>query len=249
MTDILITRAEAQAKAFAAELEAALPGRFSPLYWPLIRIVPEAVPVRLDGIQALLFTSANAVRVFAAMEARRDLPALCVGDETARVAQALGFAAESAHGNAGDLARMAAGAWLPGAGAYLHLRGREAAGDLAGALMSEGIEVREQVVYDAQPAAGLPEEVAVRLVAGDLPAILFFSPRSARIFESFHRDARTAGQGWALGGTDAICISAATAAPLGQAGFGRIRVAPSPDRAGMLAALGQMARTVAEKPA
>lgn len=234
---LLLTRPEAEAAAFAAEVARAFPGRFEIGFAPLTRIVREPAPLVLDGVQALLFTSANGVRAFAAATDRRDLPALCVGPGTAAAARAEGLAAESAEGDAGALARMAANAWLPGAGAYLHVRGRQAAGDLAGALAAEGIEVREAVLYDAAAVPALPAEALRGLEAGHWGLVLFFSPRAARLFAAFAEQAAEAGRGWALRGAAALAISAAAAAPLAGTGFGAVRIAPRPDAEGMLAAL------------
>ena len=49
-------------------------------------------PLDLDGVQALIATSANGVRAFAARDPRRSLPVCAVGDATARAASDAGFA-------------------------------------------------------------------------------------------------------------------------------------------------------------
>ncbi|MEL6234802.1 MAG: uroporphyrinogen-III synthase, partial [Pseudomonadota bacterium] len=157
MTELLLTRPIDQAQEFAASVAAALPGRYEPVYWPLIRIEREPAELALDDVQGLLFTSANGVRAFAQASPRRDIPALCVGDGTATAARAAGLIASSARGDAGALAQLAVASHLPGAGAYLHLRGRDTTGDIAGALAVEGIEVREAVLYAARPAMDVPE--------------------------------------------------------------------------------------------
>jgi uroporphyrinogen-III synthase len=239
---VLVTRPEPDGRAFAAAIEAAWPGAFDCWFLPLLQIEPEKAPLSLEGVQGLLFTSANGVRAFAAATPVRDIPALCVGEGTAAAARAAGFAAESAQGDAGALARLAAAGWLPGGGEYLHVRGRDTAGDLAGALGAEGIPVREVVLYDARPLAAVPQLLAEALQAGVFNLILVFSPRTARIFAGFAEDAATAGRGWALRRATALAISRAAAAPLEPLGFGAVAVAETPDRAGMLAALGRFVR-------
>ena len=60
-----------------------------------IRLRPEATHASgpfLDGVQAVLFTSANGVRAFAAATTRRGFRAFAVGDATAAAARAAGFA-------------------------------------------------------------------------------------------------------------------------------------------------------------
>src|ERR1044072_5410679 len=67
---------------------------------PLLEIAPHPeAAIDLDGVQALLFTSANGVRAFAAKSSRRDLKGLTVGDGSATPARELGFRHEigSAH--------------------------------------------------------------------------------------------------------------------------------------------------------
>src|SRR5258708_3879003 len=73
---------------------------------PLLEIVakPDA-EVDLDGVQALLFTSANGVRAFAAHSTRRDLKVLTVGDGSADAARAAGFTDVTAA--AGDVDALA----------------------------------------------------------------------------------------------------------------------------------------------
>lgn len=239
--DLLVTRPAGEAEAFAAAVEAALPGRFRPVFFPLLRIEEESVPVPLDGVQALLFTSGNGVRAFARAVGLRSLPALCVGEGTAEAARAAGLAATSAGGDVGALARLAAASWQPGAGDYLHVRGRASAGDLAGALAAEGIGVREVVLYDARPAAAVPAPVAEALEAGRIAAVTLFSPRTARLLAAFAAEAAEAGRGWALRRAEAVAISRAAAEPLGHLGFREVHVATTPDQPGMIAALGASA--------
>src|ERR1700674_2648248 len=106
----LVTRPEEDAKPLAE----ALAGRgIATVIEPLLAIRPlpeaaEGLTKGLAGVQALLFTSANGARAFAALSPRRDIGVLAVGDATATVARSLGFAAvESASGDVQDLVRLA----------------------------------------------------------------------------------------------------------------------------------------------
>ncbi|HYM03709.1 MAG TPA: uroporphyrinogen-III synthase, partial [Stellaceae bacterium] len=59
---------------------------------PMLTIAPVAEGARqlaeqLAGVQALLFTSANGVRAFAAASVRRELPVFVVGDASAAAAR------------------------------------------------------------------------------------------------------------------------------------------------------------------
>jgi uroporphyrinogen-III synthase len=224
---LLLTRPRAQSEAFAADVARHLPGRFAPvLIAPLLEIEPVPQVVRLEGVQALLFTSANGVEAFAAASPDRTLPALCVGAITAAAARAHGFRARSADGDVAALAALAAAAWRPGAGALLHIRGRHAAGDLTGALAARGIPARAAELYDQVPRP-LPAAAHALLASGVAVVAPMFSPRTARLF------ARET-EGLDLAGLTVVGLSEATVAPIPAA---RRIVATAPGRDGLLAAL------------
>ena len=85
----LVTRPEEDARAIAAELRAQ---GIETILAPMLSIVQRRDPkIDLSGIQALLFTSANGVRAFAAASGARDLPVFAVGDATAGAARNAGF--------------------------------------------------------------------------------------------------------------------------------------------------------------
>jgi len=231
---LLLTRPRDQAEAFAAALAAALPGRFRPVIAPVLRIEPVPAAVDLAGAAALLFTSANGVEVFAALEPDRSLPALCVGEMTARAARAAGFEAEAASGDVEALAALAAARARPGRGAFLHVRGRHAAGDLTGRLAALGIPTRALEIYDQIPCPVGPEAAAL-LAARGIKTIAAFSPRSAALFAGQARAA-----GWDLSGATLVAISAAADAGHDRPEPGRRIVAEAPTREAIIAALGRL---------
>lgn len=142
-------------------------------------------PVLPVGAQAVIFTSETGVAAAVAGGWALPRAAYCVGDRTARAAQAAGFASRSAGGDAGDLVALLVQDRPPGR--LLHLRGAEARGDVAATLTAAGIPAAEAVVYDQQPQPLTDEAHA--LLMGDDPVIVpLFSPRSARLF--------VAGGGW-----------------------------------------------------
>lgn len=228
---MILTRPRAQSEAFAAALAETLPGRFAPVVVaPLVEIVLHPVPVDLDGVAALLFSSANGVAAFVAACADRARPALCVGEMTAAAARAAGFTARSADGDVIALAALAAASWRPGDGGLLHVRGRHAAGDLVGALASNGVPARAVELYEqvAQPLS--PAARALLAGAGEGAAgvvVPLFSPRTARILAR-----ETAGLD--LSGVTVVGLSDAAVTPVPA---GRRIVARTPGRAGMLEAL------------
>ena len=174
---LLLTRPEAQSREFTAILGARAPERFETVVSPLVRIVPEQASVDLSGVQALLFSSGNAVRAFANRWHDRHIPALCVGDKTMAEAEKVGLSAQSASGDVAALADMAAGAYLEGGGHYLYLRGRKTAGDLAGSLMAQDITVDEAILYDQVPQPLNDDAKGVLARAGSV-IVPVFSPKS-----------------------------------------------------------------------
>jgi uroporphyrinogen-III synthase len=238
---ILVTRPEED----AGPLVAALTARgHAAILEPVLKIAfhPEA-PIDLAGVQALLFTSANGVRAFAAASAGhgsarqgmagRDLPAFAVGDATAKACRDAGFVqVESAGGNVGDLARLVTARLKPSAGCLFHAAGSVVAGDMTGLLAASGFETRRVALYSAEPATCLSPDLKSRLAAGTIDAVLFFSPRTAA---SFVRLGAKAGLSCSLAGIIACCLSAAVAEAAAAASWRRIAVARSPTEAALLA--------------
>jgi uroporphyrinogen-III synthase len=151
---------------------------------PLMEVrFPLADPLDLAGVQAVLCTSANGVRAMALATSERGVRLLAVGDATASRARAEGFAAvESAGGDVGDLARLAAARLHPQQGALLHVAGNVVAGDLAGVLRGQGFSVERRVLYKTRAAAALSPAAVDTLRSGGITFALFFSPRTAAIF-------------------------------------------------------------------
>ena len=225
---VLRTRPVDESRALAEALAAE---GIDALVWPLTRIWPTEQAPEIPGeTEGLLFTSANAVRVFARLSARRDLPALCVGAATAQAAREAGFTeVRSAEGDARALVRLAVDSGIP---AFLHPRGRHAAGDIAGWLGESGRQVAELVIYEAVEAGPPSAAVAEALGAGGVDLVTVWSPRGAEILAR-----RLPEIGAFLEGTDLLAISAVAARPLAGAGFRATRLAAEPSGAAMLAGI------------
>src|SRR4051794_10180748 len=107
---VLITRPEEDARPLA---EALASRGVATVIEPLLAIRPlpgaaADLARDLDGVQALLFTSATGARAFAELSPRRDIGVLAVGDATAAAARGLGFSAvERAGGGGSGLCRPA----------------------------------------------------------------------------------------------------------------------------------------------
>jgi uroporphyrinogen-III synthase len=227
---LLVTRPREDADALAEALRAL---GAEPVLAPVMTIEPARdVQIDLTGVQALLFTSANGVRAFAAASNVRDLPVLAVGDATARAAKEAGFAKiDSAGGDTNDLATLAARNLDPKAGALLHPAGRDVAGPLKEMLETKGFEVRRQTFYRAAFARTLPAQARRAIGEGSIDGVLFFSPRTARSFVTLLREAALSD---ALQDAYAYCLSAAVAEIARDVQWKNVRVAAKPTQAALL---------------
>jgi uroporphyrinogen-III synthase len=199
---------------------------------PLLEIAPhpEAV-IDLAGVQALLFTSANGVRAFAAKSSRRDLKVLTVGDGSATVAREVGFSdVTAAGGDVDTLADLVIRTLDPKAGPLFHGAASVLAGDLQGKLEAAGFTLRRVVLYEAKTATTLSHETRMNLALGGIDMVLLFSPRTARTFAELWRAADAP----SLGKTTALCLSAAVAREIADLGWQRVDTAASPDQPAML---------------
>lgn len=221
MKRIAVTRAEPEAAATAERLRAL---GAEPVPAPLLFITPVAFDADIEGAQALLFSSSNGVRAFAAASAARDVAVLAVGDATAQAARKAGFArVVSADGDVQKLAALAQRQLDPARGLVLHISGAHAAGDLKGALEAAGFRAERRIAYEARAAETLPDAFA-----GPLDAVLFHSARAA---ETFLR----------LGAPNAekltaFCLSQAVADAASAAPWRRVIVAPRPREDALLEA-------------
>ena len=201
---------------------------------PLLRIEFHPGPsLALDGVQAILATSANGVRALAARTIARDLPLFAVGPQTAAAAGAAGFI--RVRNAAGDAAALAAHAreWAdPAKGPLFHAAGEDASGALAETLRALGFQVRRENLYRVIAVPEMPAEAAAALAQGTVDAALFFSPRSAEIFA-----ACVVRAGLNTRSVMAVCISENTAEALGGMEFSEIKVAPAPNQDSLLASL------------
>ena len=227
---VLITRPREEAQALAALLAAR---GIDALIDPLLEIKPAPpAALSLEGVQALLFTSANGLRAFAEGQPTRTLPVYAVGARTAELARSLGFTAvESADGAVADLARLVQAKLDPGRGALLHCAGAVVKDELAALLLAAGFAIRRTVLYEAIPAAALLPATERALATGALAAVLFFSPRTAATFVSL---ARAAGLASACQHLSAVCLSPAVAEAARALAWRRRLTAARPEQSALL---------------
>jgi uroporphyrinogen-III synthase len=182
----------------------------------------------LEGVIAILATSANGIRALSRRTERRDLEIYAVGSRTEGEARRAGFASvRSADGDAIALAEATA-QWAPPGSVLLHVCAEDAPAKLSEQLGNSGFVVRRCPLYRIEPAQALPSQARTALQEQSLDAVMLFSPRTAAIFVRLV-------EGLPTERLDALCISRATAASLAPLSFAQIRIAAQPNQHAMLA--------------
>jgi uroporphyrinogen-III synthase len=232
---LLVTRPEPDA---SREAEALGSRGHQPVLAPLLTIeFTGPVPLQLDGAQALIVTSRNALRALAAhpeLGAALMLPLFAVGEGSARLAQELGFADVTiGPGTGAELAALMLDELKPGKGAVVHLAGETLAFDLKGTLEKEGFAMRAPVLYRATPVRDFPAEAAALLASGELEGVILMSPRTARTFAALFAALRPVRK---ARGLVCYCLSKAVADAVIALGV-ETRVAAGPREEDVLALL------------
>ena len=240
---LLVTRPEPDASALAEQL--ATLGHEAVIA-PLMDVAFHDVEINLDGVRAVLFTSANGVRAFACRNTPQPgTKVLAVGQATAQAARAQGWEdVTAADGNVVSLTALATRTLdLPSAstqgtaksdGRLLHVSGQVAAGDLAGELREHGYDVERRIMYAAQPAETLPEMARLALQEGTLDGVLLMSPRTAGLYTDLVKKAGLRRQASKV---PAYCLSASVARMVFSQLRPPVHVAAKPDIGHLLALL------------
>lgn len=227
---VLITRAQPGASNTASRLRKL---GYEAILSPVLETEWGAPEKGIDmaGVDALIFTSANGVRGFAEMTYVRDLPAWCVGEASAAAAQEAGLSdVQHADGNAADLFELITAQAAPGA-QFLHPGNEAAAGELAAQLSEAGFPTHFTPLYRMKCAPELSHAASKFILGGEALRVLIHSARGAECFAALSKD-------MPRGALHMVAISKAAAAPLKDAGFGKISIAARPSEAAMLDRLG-----------
>jgi len=242
---VLVTRPHPDNEATAGALRAL---GFETLLAPVLRFEPLAFHDGDDAYDAVIVTSANALRAIEGHSAQPrllQLPLFAVGDQTAESARRSGFNKVISAG--GDLAALrdivlasARARQLKKGATLLYLAGADLARDLERELGGYGFTVVTAMTYRMVTISRLPERVGEAFTANRVQAVLHYSLRSARAF----LDAiRADGLEISALAVPQCCISANVAACLREAGATRVQVAASPDENALLAALERALRS------
>ncbi len=219
-------------------LDAARAAGFEPIASPSSDIE------RVDGGPApppgavLVFTSANGPAALPESASRR-ARVFAVGPATAEAAHAAGFTdVETGPGDAQALTEMIASRLEPEDAALIHLRGEDAAYDVAGALRREGFSARDQIIYRAIPKTALEEAARAALEAGRLDAAAVYSRKGA---DAFLRQIEGAHLTQAAADLAFAALSSAVAEGLMPLAPRRIAVAREPRESALMSALSRIA--------
>ncbi len=204
-----------------------------PVIEPLIEIrLLDGPPLVLDGVQALLLTSANGARALARRTERRDMAVYAVGDATALVARDSGFSnVSSAGGNVDALADLVKDRLDPTKGILIHVAGTEVAGDLAGQLSAGGFICRREVFYAVDPSRALSLPTVAAIKEGRIDVALAYSPRTAETLASLLRKARLVRDCRAI---ELLCLSPAVADAAHDIPWRSVAVAAEPTQEALL---------------
>ncbi|HAJ47603.1 MAG TPA: hypothetical protein DCL54_13600 [Alphaproteobacteria bacterium] len=227
---VLVTRPSHDALVFAERLK--LHGHAVVLS-PVLVIAPVPfTPPDFAQVQAILFSSANGVRAFAANSSERSIPAVCVGPASAQSAKLAGF----------KTVKVAAGEGVTGLlelartlhrehGGLLYIRGAEISADLSGLLTRDGYEVTQIIAYRAAMASTLEPEAAAYLQRGEIECVTFFSNRSLEVYLALCNAAGLSGAGVT---PLAVCLSEKIAT-MARTSFSRVLYARHATEEGVLA--------------
>ena len=227
---ILLTRPGADARRSAERLKAL---GHEVVIAPLFEIVATSAPVPEGSFERLLATSAQAfVDLADNAGGLKHLPMHVVGERTASAARKSGFAQiETVAPDATSLAIAIARA-VPRSQSFLYLAGRERRPELEAALAALGHRVTPWIVYEARETASAASRLRDVWLRERIDAVLHFSPRSAALYVAL---AEKAGLREPAMAPVQVAISARVAQSL--SGAGDVRVAPTPDLAGLIACL------------
>jgi uroporphyrinogen-III synthase len=231
MRRVLVTRAREDAERTAEELRRR---GFAPLIAPVLEIVATGAATPAETVDAVLATSARAIRYAGEGLTALRAPFFVVGAQTAQALAARGVQAQA---SAPDVAALTAllQSRFAAPSRFLYLAGHDRKDDLESFLRARGHAATIVETYEARAAQALGGAAAAALAADEIDAVLHFSARSASIFLAL-----------AEGSTGArvvhCALSEEVAGVLRAAGCVDIRVAAAPDQASLLAALEAVSR-------
>jgi|GEM_PF-404360 len=224
---LLITRPDLDARALSARLEEA---GFETLVSPLMEIIPAQSAPEIGDVDALIFTSANAIDALAIWLEEGspclDKPVYVVGEKTEAAARKAGFTTcHVADGSVDDLIALVSKSPHEGE-RWAYISGDPIKRDLDAPLDALGIKLSRHIVYEARAIDSFTEEVKDALISKEIDVVLFYSPRSVTLFTAA---LEKAGLNSAVEDLRALCLSETIGDEARQQGFHEIWVAHEPN--------------------
>jgi uroporphyrinogen-III synthase len=201
MKTFLITRPNTEAKPTGDKLETM---GHRVLYAPMLKIDPISFEIPHES-RSLILTSKNGARFGLANIGDKDRAIFAVGEQTAAVARAMGFTNITVGpGTARKLVPLLLECGINQKREYAHLCGNEIAYNISAVLSDEGIDAVNTVTYQTLPNRSFNMAVEEAMNEGKVDSVLFYSPRTATIFEEAISE--TGHHDW-LPQLDAYCLS------------------------------------------
>lgn len=231
---VLITRPKAAAEAFAERLQK---DGMTVYVAPLMEYVP--LPADLSPAaecDALVFSSVQAVTMFAQRSDLRHLPVFAVGEVTAHAASMAGFA--QIHTSPGDSMSLAglirARQKQLDLHKLFHPAGEDTASDLGRMLSGDGLSVKRVTLYKAEFIETIAPDIEQALIEGKISTVTLFSARTAENFVRIMKQPNMKGVSARL---EAVCLSQRIAKELRTIKWRAIHVAATPNMNAIIAHL------------
>jgi uroporphyrinogen-III synthase len=222
---IIITRAAEDAKQTAVDVATL---GFAVMSDPMLTIQPIECSQVISRHAAIIVTSRNALPWLEQQHCFYDVPLFIVGAQTAERFKAAGFTNIAAVvPQSADLPDVIQGAMSPSAGRVLHVTSEDAHTDFYEALLDTGYGIEQIYVYKAVAATALHADTIRALQEKRISAIMFYSARTARIFQTLIAEE-------SLRDVTAFCLSDAVAHALNQSQWKAVCIAKAPTHNAMM---------------
>ncbi len=201
MSTVLITRPIDEATQTAKKLEAM---GHRVVMAPVICVEPVSFELPEDN-RSIIVTSKNGVRMGLANIGDKTRPIFAVGEKTADEARGQGFTNVTVGpGTARQLVPLLLECGFTEKRKYSYLCGTHISYNICDVLKNEGLDAENTVTYQTRAVRGLSVGVQEMLDEGGIDFALFYSPRTATIFEEVVADY---GRSDWLRSLDAFCLS------------------------------------------
>ena len=238
---VLLTRPVERVPATVSALAA---HRIAAISDPMLAVEPiRDVTIQLRQCQALLVTSVTAAELLSSIISDRLGRVYAVGAATAGKLLGGGFQnVKSADGDVWALFDLVKRCSDPLGGRLFHVGGEDITGNLVHNLCAFGFRAEHIVAYRVQEAVAFAEHTLLAFEKGEVEAVLFFSPRSARAF------ARVFGLQKcpvALKSVSAFCLSLTVAGEIERIDWAQVVVSQRPTMASLIESISVFSTSLA----